>query len=810
MEQGQRGQAMVLIALVIAVLCGMLGLAIDGGRAFVDRREIQNAADAAVAAGATNYLRTFDLTAAEPVAVKNYMDNRSLGPLSSANCSPGWQAPAPNGSVTFNCTFAADASQSLQLTVDDQQPPVGIKVFHAIGRQNLLTAIIQVLGGANNFDVTGNACAATAYYSTSCGAVPPVVLGLNAACTGPASVTLSGPEPGGAPATAAVVGNVVGYGRVSGSDEAVAGDTTTPCGVPSGVTSWCYPADQAGPSCPAGSNLGSTQHNGRPAPLPYQVPLPSAPNAGLNPQNGLTVNLSPGVDTSQPPVSLGNIQNPLGTFQSECFFLAGGVYDYQVPQPWNDGLISNELRPPSEPDPSSVGHAGAATKQFWNQNGAKCAGAYSLTAALDVPGGISAPAVGDPLPTGAYAVRITSVRTDSVLVNGNPVSVSRESAGSQCKTTNLSSPSALQVNISNTPGAQAYNIYLSAVLLGVKDNNIDISGGTCAGPFFLTAQIPNQGYVTETNADTSGCPSLPSPSPNCTLGVTVGAIDLCQVDQVNQTIQSLNGLATPTPSPPNCPPPSLPAIQQPDLTQVCPNPPIPGGPPSAPGLPDGAPTVSTPDCGYPALHVAELTSSAGGNSNLPGQDPAMNTSPYPDQANWSYCAAPDANGKFHYQTCDSGLPGYDPAGPKVTPGAVQWQETVNPAGGGYGCFQFRPSGGLPGPLPYMFSGYQYAWIVILQPADPSPACTDYFQPSFGGEFIGHVIAPQAPMQVWGTTPYTPNPLTGPTVFGCFEGATVALSSAPSGGSDGDLAVYWLPPTAAYTTGYGAPQLSLWC
>lgn len=801
MRTCQRGQAMVLIAMVIAALCGMLGLAIDGGRAFVDRREIQNAADAAVAAGATNYMRSGDLAVAEPVAVQNYMDNRSLGALNpAAHCSPGWQAPPPNGSVTFNCTFDADASQGLQLSVEDHQAPIGVEVFRAVGRQNLLTAIIQVLGGSNNFDVTANACAATGY-SAACGAVPPVVLGLGGGCAGTASVTLSGPAPGGAaPSSAAVVGNVVGYGKVTGSNEAVAGDTTTPCGLPAGITSWCYPTDQAGPTC-AGGALGQQLNSGRPAPLPYQVPLPSAPNAALNPQNGLSVNLSPGVDTTDPPVSLGNVANPLGSVQSECYFLAAGVYDFSVPQPWADGVISNELRPPSEPDPGSADHSAAAAKQFWNQNGAKCGGAYSLTAALDVPGAISAPAVGDPLPTGAYAVRITSVRTD----NG----VTRESAGSQCKTTNLSTPSALQVNISNTPGAQAYNIYLSAVLLGVKDSNVDISGGTCAGPFFLSAQIPNQNYVTETNADTSGCPSLPSSSPNCTLGVTVGALDLCQVDQVNQTIESLNGLPTTTTLPAGCPPPSPPAIQQPNLSQLCPNPPIPGGPPSAPGLPDGPPTVSTPDCGYPALHVAELTAPAGGNASLPGQDPVMNTTPYPDQANWSYCVGPNASSVLVYQTCDSGVSGYNPAGPKLTPGAVQWQETVNPLGGGYGCFQFQPSGGLPGPLPYMFSGYQYAWIVVLQPTDPNPACTDYFQPAFGGEFIGHVIVPQAPAQVWGTTPYTPSPLTGPTVFGCFEASTVAITSA-AGGGPGDLAVYWLPPTSSYTAGYGAPVGSLWC
>src|SRR5438270_13557259 len=48
----QEGQAIVLIALLILVLFGMLGLAIDSGRGYVDRRDQQTAVDAsALAAG---------------------------------------------------------------------------------------------------------------------------------------------------------------------------------------------------------------------------------------------------------------------------------------------------------------------------------------------------------------------------------------------------------------------------------------------------------------------------------------------------------------------------------------------------------------------------------------------------------------------------------------------------------------------------------------------------------------------------------------------------------------------------------------
>src|SRR2546430_7585365 len=51
----QRGQAIVLIALLILVLFGMLGLAVDSGRGYVDRRDQQTAVDAAALAAGDWY-----------------------------------------------------------------------------------------------------------------------------------------------------------------------------------------------------------------------------------------------------------------------------------------------------------------------------------------------------------------------------------------------------------------------------------------------------------------------------------------------------------------------------------------------------------------------------------------------------------------------------------------------------------------------------------------------------------------------------------------------------------------------------------
>ena len=65
----ERGQAMVLIALVIIGLIAITGLAVDGGMAYANRRQAQNAADAAVLAASLAKLRGDNyIYAAEPTS----------------------------------------------------------------------------------------------------------------------------------------------------------------------------------------------------------------------------------------------------------------------------------------------------------------------------------------------------------------------------------------------------------------------------------------------------------------------------------------------------------------------------------------------------------------------------------------------------------------------------------------------------------------------------------------------------------------------------------------------------------------------
>src|SRR5256886_16689949 len=71
----QRGQAIVLVGLLLVVLFGFVGLAIDGGRAYLDRRQMQASVDAASLAAAYDYMTSNDVGHAELAGRDVYATN---------------------------------------------------------------------------------------------------------------------------------------------------------------------------------------------------------------------------------------------------------------------------------------------------------------------------------------------------------------------------------------------------------------------------------------------------------------------------------------------------------------------------------------------------------------------------------------------------------------------------------------------------------------------------------------------------------------------------------------------------------------
>ena len=63
-RQAESGQVIVIFALALVVIVAMVGLVLDGGSTFAQRRTQQNAADLAALAGANDYLLNGDQASA--------------------------------------------------------------------------------------------------------------------------------------------------------------------------------------------------------------------------------------------------------------------------------------------------------------------------------------------------------------------------------------------------------------------------------------------------------------------------------------------------------------------------------------------------------------------------------------------------------------------------------------------------------------------------------------------------------------------------------------------------------------------------
>jgi len=105
-RKAERGQILVLFTIAIVVVIGMLGLVLDGGSAFAQRRDEQNASDLAAMAGANAYLtstgdKTADATAAaRAVALRN-----------------GYQTDAASGQVVDVVVTPSTTGASVKVTV---------------------------------------------------------------------------------------------------------------------------------------------------------------------------------------------------------------------------------------------------------------------------------------------------------------------------------------------------------------------------------------------------------------------------------------------------------------------------------------------------------------------------------------------------------------------------------------------------------------------------------------------------------------------------------------------------------------------
>jgi Flp pilus assembly protein TadG len=532
---GQRGQAIVLVGLMLVVLFGFLGLALDSGRGYLDRRELQASVDAAALAAAYKYMNTTDYTQAEQAATADYANNERL--YAAPSCS-GY------GSLSATCTFGDPSGHVLSINVVNHSI-AGVS-FTATGSHRIVVAIMQVLGAGPTIPVSATATAVARRAGTSPAGIQ--TLSPNG-CGGNGSFSLriTGTE------NTTIVGDVWSNGNINqnGSGTAtVTGNVVDICPV--------IPPSIDGITLTPGSGV---ETNGWAMPDPGFSAPPINPAAQSWSSSDYNVVRSAGTYSGDPHLVGG----------SGCYFLSGGVYTLQSGFTINGGLTSNELRPPDEPvvtstrsvlsgSPTAIpvaalsasvpsgskvtisgqvfttsaGAASGATSipvnsqavtgtiasgstvatnaravnnQFWDSNGVGCSGSFQ-----PYPSGSDA---GNPqINPATYGVEVTSVRWEAYGVPScsgpaSPTCFLRESAPSMCRLVDIASNQFLRVWVSNVPGAMAYNVY--------------VSNDSCAGPFGYVGQINNN--VTESNSRVSGCAptfaknAVPALS-NCDLGAS--------------------------------------------------------------------------------------------------------------------------------------------------------------------------------------------------------------------------------------------------------------------------------------------------
>ena len=144
----QQGQAIVLVALILTVLFGFVGLAIDGGRGYLDRRHMQASADAAALAAAYDYMNNHGYAQAELAAVNQFASNERLY---------GTPACTGVGGTAVSCTFADDTNQVMSINVVDHSI-AGVS-FRVTASHQVGIALMQVLGFGQTMAVGSTATA---------------------------------------------------------------------------------------------------------------------------------------------------------------------------------------------------------------------------------------------------------------------------------------------------------------------------------------------------------------------------------------------------------------------------------------------------------------------------------------------------------------------------------------------------------------------------------------------------------------------------------------------------------------------------
>ncbi len=452
----ERGQALVLVAFALVILIGFIGLAVDGGRLFWERRTLQNAVDAAALAASDNYQDSQSLSASLQAAAREYAANERI--YTSASASPSWT------SATSDVTWpGVQDRMHVVFSTSGLLAMFDVSSAHRVG-----LAFMVALGAGANASVSALAQGRAKTGGTWGSGL--VTLSTGNCSGGNPSLTISGG------ATISVdPGNV----QVNGSLNYLGSGTLTTSGTFSNNCTGSIPGAIRAAGGAFTGQAPVTDPGFAPGPLAtYNLPQSAGTNVVLN----------PGIYSGDP-----------GTAAGPCYFLSPGIYQFSGGINDSSNNFSNELRPPDEPAWNGTApnyDNSVANPQFWSG----CSGSFSLTTTTSA----------NALTIGNWGVMLTSTRTDYYPPQAQGgTAYKRESSPSTCHSLTVNTPAkALTLNIHNVPGAQGYNVYLSFVT----------TGDPCAsGPWLYITNIPNPIVETTTslgivsaNIDAQIDPTLPT------------------------------------------------------------------------------------------------------------------------------------------------------------------------------------------------------------------------------------------------------------------------------------------------------------
>jgi Flp pilus assembly protein TadG len=409
---GERGQAIVIVGLILVVLIGFIGLAVDGGRLYWERRILQNAVDAAALAASDNYQDSQSITASQHAAANEYAANERL--YGAASAAPSW------GSATVDVSWAGGTDKMHVV----YSAAGTVSAFDVSSTHTIPLAFMMVLGAGNTAKVAASAEGHAKAGGTSGTGL--VTLSQGNCSGGGDSLSVQG----GGTQIVVTGGNIQTNGSVNaaGSGISVGGNFSDNCTnpVPAGVTA-----------------TGTKTAGVAPVSDPAFSPGPLASYASVQ-TAGANVVLLPGVYAGDPTSGNG-----------ACYFMSPGIYQFNAGISDTGTTMSNQLRAPDEPALSGSApnyNTSPVSPQYW----VDCPGSFSVATAASVL----------PVPVGVWGVIVTSTR-DEIYPPGSATHYPRESAPSTCRQVAANGTNqGIKVTINNAPGAQGYNIYMAWVAAG--------------------------------------------------------------------------------------------------------------------------------------------------------------------------------------------------------------------------------------------------------------------------------------------------------------------------------------------------------